>query len=476
MTKEELRFFKIYISRNTAEGDRKDVLLFDYIRHKGEKYNEDKVALKLYPDGEKNSFYRLKNRLIEEVNKSLTLQYFGEDEASNTLQFISLAYLFFNRNNYPVAYHFIRKAEKKATVQENYELLDIIYSEYIKLSHEMVSINPETYIKLRKENSVRLREIRQIDDVLAAVKYKLKITQNFSPGENPVIQMLSKTVDDFSQDSELKKSPALRFKIYQAVSQVLLQHHDYKNLEDYLITTYTQFTDEHLFNKGNHLTKLQMLTYSVNTLFKNWKVKQSLEYAEKLKAAMEEFGKLHYDKYLFFYYNSLVINYSKIDLDKAIEILEQLENNEQLKKTPFYEVFVYLNLAIFRFEKGDYRNAIKNLNKLVVHESYKNADRSLRFRIAIAELIIRLELDDMEFLDYRTTQIKKEYKDLLQNDENKRELKLIEIIRYVALHGISKKNKKLNELITLFLNDEQAAGSDTDVINYNKWLKSKFEL
>ncbi len=220
---------------------------------------------------------------------------------------------------------------------------------------------------------------------------------------------------------------------------------------------------------------MQMLTYSVNTLFKNGKIEESLSYAEKLKTAMEEFGRLHYDKYLFFYYNSLVINYSKIDIDKAIEILEALETNEQLKNTPFYEVFVYLNLAIFRFEKGDYRNAIKNLNKLFVHESYKNADRSLRFRIAIAELIIRLELDDMEFLDYRTTQIKKEYKDLLQNEENKRELKLMEIIRYVALNGISKKNKKLNELVTKFLKEEQYTSSDTDVINYNKWLKGKFQ-
>lgn len=475
MTKEELRFFKIFISRNTSEGDRKDVVLFDYMRKKGEEYDEDKAALKLYPDGEKNSFYRLKNRLTEEVNKSLMLQHFGEDEASNTLQLISLSYLFFNRNNYPVAYHFIRKAEKKATAQENFELLDIIYSEYIKLSHEMVSINPETYIKLRKENSTRLHDLRQIDDVLAAVKYKLKVTQNFSPGKNPVVEMLRKTADDILHNSELKKSAALRFKIYQAVSQVLLQRHDYKNLEDYLLTTYNQFAEENLFNKANHLTKLQMLTYSVNTLFKNGKIQESLAYAGKLKTAMEEFGKLHYDKYVFFYYNSLVINYSKIDLDKAIEILEQLENNEQLKNTPFYEVFVYLNLAIFRFEKGDFRNAVKNLNKLFIHESYKNADRSLRFRIAIAELIIRLELDDMEFLDYRTTQIKKEYKDLLQNEENIRELRLIEIIRYVTLHGISKKDKKLNNMVSQFLKEQQNTASDTDVINYNKWLKGKFQ-
>ncbi|MBK9047731.1 MAG: hypothetical protein IPL74_13860 [Bacteroidetes bacterium] len=53
-----------------------------------------------------------------------------------------------------------------------------------------------------------------------------------------------------------------------------------------------------------------------------------------------------YDKYLFFYYNSLVINYSKLDKEKAIQVLEDIHENRKITATPFYEI---LFIQIFLF-------------------------------------------------------------------------------------------------------------------------------
>src|SRR4029077_455363 len=139
------------------------------------------------------------------------------------------------------------------------------------------------------------------DDILAVVSYKMKVTQNFSADENPVIPLLQKTLNTVSKDKELRKSPQLRFKIYHAVSRILLQKREYKALEDYLLAIYKEFESEKLFAKNNHETKLQMIVFVVNTLFKNGKLKESLKYADKLKSAMEEYQRLFYDKYLFFY-------------------------------------------------------------------------------------------------------------------------------------------------------------------------------
>ena len=63
----------------------------------------------------------------------------------------------------------------------------------------------------------------------------------------------------------------MRLKIYRAVSQILLQRHEYIALEEYLEKTYSDFNKEKLFNKSNHESKLQMLTYMVNCLHKNGK-------------------------------------------------------------------------------------------------------------------------------------------------------------------------------------------------------------
>lgn len=329
LNKEEIRFYKLlaYRIESSAEA-RKDIKLFDEIRKKGDDFDEESFLKKHYPEASgqtKNAYYRLKNRLLRDISESIALHHFQDDEHVYALNLLALEKFFITKNNFKVAHYFLKKAESLAQHIENYQLLDIIYADFIKLSHELFSVNPETYIHKRTENLQKINSLKQIDDILAAVAYRLKVTQNFSQSDNTVLELLQKTIDDFSHDAELKKSPVLRFKIYQAASQLLLQRREYKALEAYLIKLYKEFVKEKLFSKSNHDTKLQMLTYIVNSLFKNDKIKQSLQYAEQLKSAMEEFNRLHYDKYFFFYYNSLVINYSVIDKEKTIEILNELK-------------------------------------------------------------------------------------------------------------------------------------------------------
>lgn len=473
LTKEEIRFFKIFANRISSKEPRKDIELFDAIRKERENFDEDAATLKLYPDGNRNPFYRLKNRLKSELSKSLMAQHFEGEDVTQAINLYNLARHYISRNLYTLAEHFLAKAEKKALALENLELLDLIYTEFIRLSQEMMSINPETYILKRQENESRLKSIRQIDDILATVKYKLKITQNFSPVDNPVVDMLQDTVQELTDNKELKGSSALRFKIYQAVSQILLQQHDYQNLEDYLRVTFAEFEKESLFTKSNHQTKLQMLTYMVNALFKNDKLQESLKWAERLKQGMEEYDRLHYDRFMFFYYNSLVINYSKVDMEKAISILRDLEGNEKLKKTPFYIVFVYLNLTIFHFDLGEYRESIKRLNQLYLHDRFENTAPSLKFRIAILEILIRLELGDTDFLEYRMKQIRKDFQEQLDNQENVREQMLLSLVTDIYLKGKSPRNEEMKDKILLFTKTTSPRSEDAELVNYNGWLERK---
>jgi hypothetical protein len=475
LNKEEIRFYKIYSSRIASNQPRKDIILFDIIKKERDLFNEDAASSKLYPDGNRNPYYRLKNRLKSELCKSLMVQHFENEDVTQAINLYNLARHYMSRNLFQLAEHFLGKAEKRALGIENHELLDLIYTEFIRLSQEMLNINPETYIFKRQTNESKLKSIRQIDDVLATVKYKLKITQNFSPVDNPVVDMLQETVQKLTDSQELKGSSSLRFKVYQAASQILLSQHDFPNLEDYLRTTYSDFEKENLFNKGNHQTKLQMLTYMVNALFKNNKLEESLDWAEKLKQGMDEFDGLHYDRFMFFYYNSLVINYSKIDMPKAIAILLELEDNEKLKKTPFYTVFVYLNLSIFYFDLADYRESIKRLNQLYHHEKFASTADPLRFRIAILELLIRIELDDTDFLEYRMKQIRKDFSVHLENQENIRESMLLGLVSDMFLKGISPRDERLKDRIKLFTKTTSSRSEDAELVNYNRWLNGKLK-
>src|ERR1035437_1091699 len=471
LNKEDLRFYKLFSSRLSVAGERKDILLLDHIRDDSEHYDEEKIFKKLYGKKDRNGFYSLKNRLIHDLCRSLSVQYCYKDEVLYIHHLLFLVRFFFLRNQFKVALYFLRKAETEAGKIENYELLDIIYGEYVKLSHELVSINPEEYIRKRDEARALLADVREVDNILAAVYYRLKVSQNFSEKENPILKLLEKTVNTFSRARGIKKSPKLRFKMYSAVTQILLQRHEYEALEKYLLKTYKEFLRDKLFNKENHNVKLEMLHYIVNVLFKNKKYRDSLEYTETLHREMKEYNKLLYDKYLFFYYNSLIINYSVLDKDKAISVLEDVLANRTLKNTPFYELFVYLNLAILWFEKKDFHTAVKNLNKLYLHSEFKNADLALKFKIAVAELIIRYELLDFDYLEVKIKQVKRQFKQVLNDPANAREKEFLSILRKMIVSPQLRSNKPLIASINRFISSEGDALNDTEVINYSNWLK-----
>ena len=471
LSKEESRNLSIFLNRTNAHSDRKDVSLFDFIRKNKKELNEEQILSKLYNNSiDKNSFYRLKNRLLTETGKSLLLLNFGRTDHIFVINSITLSKIFTEKNNYKIAFEYLIQAEQKAVKNEFFDLLDLIYSDLIKLSHESVEFNPIEYIEKRKNNHKSLHVLQEIDDLLAALMYRIKISQNYSTHNYQFTEVLQKTIDDFINYDEVKKSPKLQFKIYQSISRILLQHRDYVSLEEYLKLTYSDFVSRNLFNKSNHDTKLQMLTYLINSLFKNKKITESLKVAEDLFIAMSEFDHLLFTKYLFYYYNSLVINYQVSDKKKAIEVLLEAKTKPEIQKLPFYTIFVYLNLAVLYFDTKDFKNARKNLANLKLSDSFKDMDVVFRFKVHIVELLTFYEYGDIDLFDYQLNTIRKDFKEVLCKEDYQREKLFVDLVaKMETYHAIELKQK-----ITAFLElTTKNPITDNDIINYDEWLKSK---
>ena len=474
LNKEEIRFYKLFALRQQGNSERKDLFLLDALR-KNPDASDEKIFRKLYPDGDKNAYYRLRNRLLEDINRSLMLQHYEDEELLMIFHQLTVVRIYTAKNQYQLAFHFLRKAEQKALKTENHEILDIIYGEFIRLSNELMVINPETYVSLRRKNSETLNRLRQMDDLLAVVSYRLKTTQNFGEKQNSLMGILEETTNSFMQDAGLAASPRFRFKLYSLVSQMLLQKQDYVSLEAYLKKTIAEFTSEHLFNKTNHEIKLQMLTYLVNSLFKTGKIDESLQYSDALHDTMLEFNSLHFERFEIFYYNSLVNNYSTFDIPKAISILQDLLNNKNLRKVPFYELFVYLNLATSYFDLQQYNQAIRHLSKTYLIDSYKKADASLKFKIAVAELIIRYENGDLDFWNYRKDQIVRENQAELEDDKHLKEKELLKILIKAAADPDGIKSRKLRPSIETYLKVWDNSEQESEVIRYLNWLRDKIK-
>jgi len=467
LNREESRNVKIFLNRTNASGKRKDVSLFDYAKKSYPRVDEDQILKQLYNVEDKNSFYRLKNRLQTDISKSLLILNYNKTAYNSVINLMSLAKLFQQKGSFLIALNHLKKAERKALKNEFFELLDLIYSDLIRLSQESVEFNPIRYINKRKDNRKSLHVLQEIDDVLAALIYQVKISQNFSTHNYQFTDLLSKTINDYVNSDEVKNSAKLRFKIYHSISRILLQQNDFISLEAYLQKTYYEFLSENLFDKSNHETKLQMLTYLVNSLFKNNKIALSLEKAEELHIAMQEFNGLLFDKYLFFYYNSLVINYQVTDKQKAIAVLLEAKTKPAIQQLPMFIVFIYLNLAVFHFDIKDFKTAKKNIAKLKREDSFNNLDQVLMLKIAVTELQILYEIGDIDLFDYQLNIVLKDFKKLLEKDDYKREK--------LFLHLLSKlDHKNVKKDITVFIkNYSQKSDADNDIINYTDWLKQK---
>lgn len=475
LTKEETRNFKLFANRTNAGENRKDVRLFDYLKRSYPECDEEKVFNRLYKGTDKNAFYRLKNRLAEDIGMSLSLLHFNSSEVNFILNNYLLAKLFIARNKWQLALYYINRAEKKAASIEAFHLLDMLYNEYIKLSQELPGINPEEYIEKRRLNRQKLTRLQEIDDVLAVVIYQVKVSQNFGKGNERINELLAKTVNTYANNAEVKNSPLLRFRIYDAVSRILLQQHNYKALEKYLLKTYGEFEKERLFTRTNHDTRLQMLTYICNALYKNDKLEGSLKYAALLKNAMHEYSNLLYDKYLFFYYNIQVNNYARNRVEKAIEILNEAKEQKAIKEHPLYIGFVYLNLAVSYFGIQDYRSSLKSIVRLYMLENYKKLDGAFRFKIAVTELIVRYELGDRDYVEQRIREVKKEFKKELMSAEFVREAELIGIISLFIDTVSIRTDKKVKASVSRFVAGQTGKNTENQIINYSEWLQAKIK-
>ncbi len=476
LNKDEARYYKLLNSIYHKEETRLDEKLFDYTKSKQGDYNDDFAYNYMYGKNKnnKNSFYRLKNRIIKDISDALFIQNINKDLFISAFQLIYLTRLFYQRNQTILAKYFIKKAEKNIISNELYELLDIVYAEYLKLSLLEMDINPKEIIEKRNNNAKKLNEFRKIDDVLAIVNYELKTAQNYRSKNYQIIEEIEKVINSVKISVEIKNSKRLNFKLYELVSKKLLNDEDYKALEKYISKTIQKFNQLNFFDKSNHVTKLQMLTYLANSYFKNKKYDKSLKTAEKLLEEMNKYDKYFYDNFYFFYVNILVINYSELDKQKGIEVLEGLKESRIMKSTGFYELFVYLNLSVLYFDTKAYKQAVKNISKIFQLKGFETANQELQLRIHIAELIIRMELLEYEYVLSRINQIKREFKKILNKAEKSNENLILEIIQKIIKHQFNKRSKiNIKEYIKDNINKLR---SNKGIINYYDWLNLKFNL
>jgi len=461
-----------------AEFAQRETILYRiFLEYKGQlekgKVDDMLIRKKIYsgkPAGD-SSYYRMKNRLVDLLNIYLSDLEFANHNTADISNYLHLHKVFYQKEIFKLARYYLEKAEKQAIMHEEYEYLDIIYGSFIQLVKETISEDPAEFIEKRKQNSSRLAKIREIDDILAVISYRLKVTQNLGEKIN-ISKEVDKTIQKFSSDTELLNSTQFKIKMYKTISQLLVQQKEFVELEKYLTDTYREFEKIKLFNKNTHDTRVEILIYIINTLLFQGKHTQALSFSETLQNALLQYDKLLYKKYIYFYYQVRVAAYSIIEPDKAIDTIQEIINDKTVTLNPYYSMLNYINLAYLYYIKGNYQQVLRNLQKTYVHEYYEKADPSLKAPLGILDLITRIDMKDFDGFESRLPLVQTLMKEDWKGYEGP-EKSILPIIEIIGGDPEFLKNKKLKEKARSFIDGGTGV---TNLFNYNNWLTTKLKL
>jgi len=101
------------------------------------------------------------------------------------------------------------------------------------------------------------------------------------------------------------------------------------------------------------------------TKIKNFK--DAPKYIDELHEQLLMYNSLYYDKYIWLYYQSRVIEYTFSDkMEEAVVLLEELEKKETVLQNSGLAFYVYINLTTLYYTIDKLNKSLKYLSKILI--------------------------------------------------------------------------------------------------------------
>ncbi len=440
LNKEESRNFKLFLKRSNANVDTAPVnLLFDSYKLDNFK-SDNEIYDNLFGHIKKNAFYRLKNRMIEDIYKSLLVLNYDKDDHITVHNNVILAEIFSYKSEYQIALKILKKAEQKALKNEFYSLLEIVYDKMLDLSKHYSEVPVMEVIEKKNEILEKKQFASKLNDLVAQLTWYL-LNSNFDSKEINIMEQLDTIKSELANSHLLETSVSIQFQVQDNISYILLKKKDYVSLDFYLETQLLTFENKQIFNKNNYHHKITILVWLANTNLKLLQFEKAERYAEQLKQSLEAFKRLHYNNYIWAYYQPLFIaSYYTGQLNRCLEILEELNKEKIIKGHRVYDIFVNLNSAIVFYGLNNLKKANEYINNLLQPELFKTLSPELKLNIRIVDLIFYFENEDYDYLLYSIKQFKRKFNHLLKLDAFTLAKEFVNL-----LESLSKANNKLED-------------------------------
>ena len=375
---------------------RQDLRLLDLLLE-SRQYTPDELVKKLYPD-EPNpvAYYALRKRLLRYLTDYLLLQQRQHDAtaATSVRGQLTLAQYLFGAGVPRLAWNLLRKAEKLAQDNEQYELLNAVYNLQVQYAHLPHAELLDAIIERHRRNKKAADEEERASIADSLLRQRLRQARLRGRGAVPADAILRDILVEYDLQEAFARSPSLLCRLMSITRHAMLVRGDFATFAPFIERCYGLMERRHGFAPAHRGYQLRLLYMLAHALYRSRRFVESVAYLEQGLAVLAAAPGRQFTDLGPRFTLLLAANYAFLQRNRdSIRILEALlQGKHPLPQAE--QLTARLQLTFHFFTEGSFAKASQTLISLdrTDHWLEQNLGLEWLFNHNLGELLIQLEM------------------------------------------------------------------------------------
>lgn len=380
-------------------------------------YSTEDLLTKLYPD-EPNAvaYYALRKRLMRHLTDYLLLRQRQSDPtaASSVRGQLTLAQYLFDAGVPRLAWSTLRKAEKLAHQNEQYELLNAIYNLQIAQAGSEYADDLTDIIRRRNHNKKAADEEERAGIADSLIRARLREARGRGRAGEAFDEIMQEVLREYDLQEAFARSPSLLYRLMSIARSSMLVRRDFVSFAPFVRRCYTLMEKRHGFRPAHRYYQLGLLYMIAHAQYRSRHFTESVAYLEQLRTALYAGSRSYmtdfYPKYIFL----LAANYSFLRRNaESISLLETLLQGREVVLTPADQLTARLGLGFHYFAENQFAKTNQVLIGIGRSDHWCEQKMGVEwvFNKNMGEMLVQLELGNPDLALNRLRAIERGFRE-----------------------------------------------------------------
>lgn len=480
LTNEDRRELAVFVERQKKKKCRKGLRLLQLLQQQ-KSYTSEELIAHLYPD-EPNSvaYYALRKRLTRQLTDFVLLKRMEEDStaAASIMGMLSLSSYLFDARADRLAWAHLRKAERLAQANEQFDLLNAVYNLQIEKAANEYADPLELIISKRNQNKLAADEDERANIANSIINQRLQAVRR-QGSDLHFDAIIQEVLRAYNLTEAVNQRPSLLYKLMSIARSAILARKDFLSFEPYIIAQYHEAEQRYGFQKAHLQYKLNLLYMIAHVLYRNKKFDESMRYLGLLQEGLQGEGKnyftIFYPRYTFLMVANLVFLHRN---EQAIPLMEDLIQKHRATLGTKDMLTAQFGLSFNYFTQGAFAKANRVLMGIKRSDKWceANMGREWVLKKNLGELIIQFELGNEDLVMNKARSLERSFADLLHQPAYRNVKHYIRFIKHMADQPEIIRSPEFLKYVEHSLKLTSFEHADIQEISFFAWLKSKMLL